>query len=94
MIEDDFDADAFEGVRCFLSTNPKDWKIVFPNLASYRDSWLVASEQFCAKKFAKHTHLEALAGAQPTWNRSTFRATGPLHTKSSMAMCNWLTARA
>ena len=60
MIENDFDAEAFEGVRCFYSTNPDDWKIVFPNLASYRDSWLAASEQFRAKKFAKCTHFAAL----------------------------------
>jgi hypothetical protein len=60
LIENDFDAAAFEGVRCFLSTNPKDWKVFFPTLDSYRDSWLAASEQFRAKKFAKHSHLEAL----------------------------------
>jgi hypothetical protein len=60
MIERDFDGEAFEGVRCFHSTNPDDWKIVFPELASYRDSWLAASEQFRAKTFAKLSHLEAL----------------------------------
>jgi hypothetical protein len=60
MIENDFDTEAFEGVRCFHSTNPDDWKIVFPDLASYCDSWQVASEQFRAKKFAKLSHLEAL----------------------------------
>lgn len=60
LIEDDFDSTSFEGVRCFHSTNPDNWKIVFPDLASYRDSWLAASEMFRAKKFAKHTHLDAL----------------------------------
>lgn len=60
MIENDFDADAFEGVRCFHSTNPDDWKIVFSDLASYRESWLAASSEFRAKKFATVTHLEAL----------------------------------
>jgi len=59
-IENDFDADTFEGVRCAHSKNPDDWVIAFPDLASYRDSWLTASEAFRAKKFAKHTHLEAL----------------------------------
>jgi hypothetical protein len=59
-IENDFDADAFEGVRCFHSTNPDDWKIVFPDLASYRDSWLAASAEFRAKRFATLSHLEAL----------------------------------
>jgi hypothetical protein len=59
-IESDFDAASFEGVRCFHSTNPDDWKIAFPNLASYRDSWLVASQEFRAKQFANVTHLDAL----------------------------------
>jgi hypothetical protein len=60
LIENDFDAASFEGVRCFHSTNPDKWKIVFADLASYRDSWLAASELFRAKKFAKLSHLEAL----------------------------------
>ena len=60
LIEGDFDAESFEGVRCFHSLNVDDWKIVFPDLASYRDSWLAASEQFREKKFATLSHLEAL----------------------------------
>jgi hypothetical protein len=60
LVENDFDAATFEGVRCSHSTNPDDWKIVFPDLDSYRESWLAASELFRAKKFAKHSHLEAL----------------------------------
>jgi hypothetical protein len=60
MVEDDFDAEAFEGVRCSHSANPDDWKIAFPNLASYRDSWLAASYEFQARKFASLSHLEAL----------------------------------
>jgi len=59
-IEDDFDADTFEGVRCSHSANPDDWRIAFPNLASYRDSWLAASAEFRSKKFARLTHLQAL----------------------------------
>jgi hypothetical protein len=59
-IEQDFDADTFEGVRCNHSTNPDDWKIVFPDLDSYRDSWLAASEEFRAKEFAELSHVEAL----------------------------------
>jgi hypothetical protein len=59
-IEQDFDADTFEGVRCNHSTNPDDWKVVFPNLASYRDSWLAASEEFRAKEFANLSHVEVL----------------------------------
>jgi len=60
MIENDFDADEFEGVRCFHSANPDDWRIVFPDLAGYRDAWLTASAEFRAKQFAKISHLEAL----------------------------------
>jgi hypothetical protein len=59
-IESDFAADAFEGVRCSLSLNPDDWTIVFPNLASYRDSWLAASAEFRAKQLATASHLDAL----------------------------------
>jgi hypothetical protein len=59
-IEPDFDAEAFEGVRCFQSANADDWKIAFPTLADYRESWLAASEAFRAKKFAKLSHHEAL----------------------------------
>src|SRR4051794_26518042 len=60
MIEDDFDAEVFEGVRCSGSTNPDDWKIVFPDLASYRESWLAAATEFHERKFATVSHLEAL----------------------------------
>jgi hypothetical protein len=59
-VKEDFDAAAFEGVRCFHSTNPDDWKIAFPDLASYRESWLEASTQFRAKPFAEISHVEAL----------------------------------
>jgi hypothetical protein len=60
MIESDFDPDAFEGVRCFHSTNADDWKIAFSDLASYRDSWLTASKQFCSMKFVDLSPLDAL----------------------------------
>ncbi len=60
MVENDFWADAFEGVRCSHSANPDDWKIVFPDLASYRDSWLAASAEFRKQKFANLSHLQAL----------------------------------
>lgn len=59
-IAGDFDCETFEGVRCSHSTSPDDWKIVFPDLASYRDSWLAASEAFRAKTFANASHVEAL----------------------------------
>jgi hypothetical protein len=46
LIEVDFGAEAFEGIRCFNSSNPDDWKVVFPDLASYRASWLQASQEW------------------------------------------------
>lgn len=60
MVEGDFDVETFEGVRCSESTNPDDWKIVFPDLASYRQSWLAAAKEFRSRKFATVSHLEAL----------------------------------
>jgi hypothetical protein len=59
-IEGDFDADRFEGIRCGRSANPDDWKLVFPDLRSYRESWLKASREFLARPFAKLTHREAV----------------------------------
>ena len=60
MIEDDFDVDRFEGLRAMNSNNPDDWQIIFPTLASYRESWLVASVEFRKKKFVGLTCLEAV----------------------------------
>jgi hypothetical protein len=60
MIEADFDAENFEGVRCSYSVNPDDWQVVFPDLPSYRDSWLVAAKEVFDRKFATVSHLEAL----------------------------------
>jgi hypothetical protein len=60
QIEFDFDASGFEGVRCFHSPNPNEWKIVFADLSSYRDSWLAASEAFRALRPVGLSHLESL----------------------------------
>lgn len=60
MVQDDFDAENFEGIRCSLSANPDDWKLFFPDLASYRDNWLSAAREFQKKKFLRHTPLEAI----------------------------------
>jgi hypothetical protein len=53
MVEDDFDPEHFEGIRCGGSGNPDRWEIVFPTLSAYRDSWLEASKQFNAHAFAE-----------------------------------------
>ena len=60
MIENDFDAEHFEGVRCANSHNPDDWTIAFASLAEYRDSWLAASREFVAKKFIEMTARDAI----------------------------------
>jgi hypothetical protein len=59
-IENDFDGERFEGIRCGNSTNPNDWKITFPRLADYRDSWLASSREFCAKRFKDMTPRDAI----------------------------------
>jgi len=60
MIEANFDAENFEGVRCANSGDPEKWTIAFATLAAYRDSWLIASREFLAKKFINMTPLEAV----------------------------------
>jgi hypothetical protein len=60
MIEADFAADQFEGIRCNQSVNPDDWTIAFPRLQDYRDSWLAASREFLAKKFLDLSHRDAV----------------------------------
>lgn len=59
-IEADFDAEHFEGLRCGESSNPDNWRLAFATLAEYRDSWLEASRQFLARRFAGLTHREAI----------------------------------
>jgi hypothetical protein len=60
MIEADFDAAHFEGIRCHHSIDPDDWTIVFPRLEDYRDSWLLASADFLKKRFVNLTHAQAI----------------------------------
>ncbi len=60
MIENDFDAETFEGIRCNGSADPDRWELTFPRLSDYRDSWLIASGEFLKKQFVGMTHCEAL----------------------------------
>lgn len=60
MIEDDFDADGFEGIRCGNSSDPDNWKIVFARLDDYRDSWLASSREFRAKQFKELSPREVI----------------------------------
>jgi hypothetical protein len=59
-VADDFDAENFEGIRCANSTNPDEWRIVFPRLENYRDAWLSAARDFATKSFPGMTPLDAL----------------------------------
>lgn len=56
----DFDAENFEGIRCFESSDPDRWRVEFPTLDSYRDSWLAASRQFLERRFAGLSHRQAI----------------------------------
>jgi len=60
LIENDFDPIQFEGIRCYGSGNPDDWKVAFPSLNGYRDAWLDMSRDFNKKKFKDLTNLEAI----------------------------------
>jgi hypothetical protein len=59
-IEPAFDPATFEGMRAMNSPNPDQWKIVFPTLAGYRESWLEASREWRKKRFVGHSQREAL----------------------------------
>jgi len=61
MIEPDFDADSFEGIRCNHSSDPDHWELALPTLNHYRDGWLIASREFLGRKFADGiTHRDAV----------------------------------
>jgi hypothetical protein len=60
IVERDFDADQFEGMRAMNSPNPDQWKIVFASVPAYRDSWLEAAREWHKKKFIHLTQREAL----------------------------------
>jgi hypothetical protein len=59
-IENDFDAQNFEGLRCGMSGNPVNWTITFPDLISYRANWLESAKKFAELKFRDVTPLEAI----------------------------------
>lgn len=49
MVADDFAADRFVGIDGNASGNPDDWRISFPTLAAYRDSWLAGAHAFAPR---------------------------------------------
>jgi hypothetical protein len=51
MVEDDFIADGFIGINGNKDSNPDNWRLSFPDLASYRDEWLRQAADFADQKF-------------------------------------------
>lgn len=49
MVEPDFAADRFLGIDGKASGNPDDWRISFPTLEAYRDSWLAGAREFAPR---------------------------------------------
>ncbi|MAN77563.1 hypothetical protein OF122_05490 [Pelagibacterium flavum] len=49
MVEPDFAADRFMGIDGKASANPDDWRISFPTLEAYRDSWLAGARDFAPR---------------------------------------------
>ena len=49
MVEPDFAADRFMGIDGCASGNPDDWRISFPTLETYRDSWLAGARDFAPR---------------------------------------------
>lgn len=49
MVEPDFAADRFHGIDGKSSANPDDWRISFPTLDAYRDSWLTGARDFAPR---------------------------------------------
>lgn len=49
MVEPDFAADRFMGIDGKASANPDDWRIRFPTLEAYRDSWLAGARDFAPR---------------------------------------------
>lgn len=49
MVEPDFVADKFMGIDGKSSGNPDDWRISFPTLEAYRNSWLAGAHAFAPR---------------------------------------------
>jgi hypothetical protein len=64
MVEGDFAADRFLGIDGRASGNPDDWRISFPTLAAYRDSWLAGAEAFKPRMVARTAKHEIFAATR------------------------------
>lgn len=61
-VEPDFAANRFLGIDGKASGNPDNWRISFPNLAAYRDSWLAGAHDFASRAVAE-TARQGVFGA-------------------------------
>jgi enamine deaminase RidA (YjgF/YER057c/UK114 family) len=48
-VENDFIADGFSAIDACLSANPDDWKLSFPNLDAYKNTWLQQAKEYTEK---------------------------------------------
>ena len=62
MVEPDFAADRFLGIDGKASGNPDDWRVSFPTLYAYRDSWIAGARNF-APRAIKGTAREGIFAA-------------------------------
>lgn len=46
LVADDFVKDSFTGINAGLSPNPDEWKLAYPDLQSYKTSWLQQAQEF------------------------------------------------
>jgi hypothetical protein len=60
LIQADFDAAAFEGIRCNHSADPDRWELSVATLDEYKKGWLAASKEFLARRFVGISHREAV----------------------------------
>jgi hypothetical protein len=56
MVDGDFDRERFEGVMAGGSSDPREWKISYPDLEAYRDDWLKGAEDYAKMPLAHTSH--------------------------------------
>ena len=60
ICDGDFAHEQFEGISAHGSTNPVDWTLRYPTVASYRDDWLEMAERYANVPLAAVSHREFL----------------------------------
>ena len=58
----DFVSEGFSGWNAHFNSDPQEWKLGFPNLESYRDTWIKEAKDFSEKKWGPNVR-EQLYGA-------------------------------